>query len=481
MVLMRPLSGLLLFLIAFNAMQTMAAPTAYLPIGADPRLERQVDKMFALTTSAPLTKPYRIKQIVASLERVRAAHPPLYRAIRDGVEPYLSDAELVSAGIRLTVDADHPSTLPNDRGLSSTEWAEVSVDGIWRPSPTLLVQGGMSYRAEAGTLVNYNTFASAGLGRFQLDVGYKEHWWSPFDHSAMLISSHARTSPSVSLSFSEPLENYWNANFEIFYSQLDQVEEGIRWQGSYYDGKPNLVGTHFSIKPFQGLQLGFNRILQLGGGPRNLGFGDALKAFVDPVGEDNLAAPEREAGDQLASITGQLDMFLRGKPFELYFEHAGEDTVNNSNYKFGNQGHSVGFFFPELTQSLALRYEWNRWKSAWYLNGMYKYGNTNYGNVFGHFAGDQRVFGEGVPSQVHTVSVDYFGSQNDFWQLKLGMIDNDSDIGGVPTSVDYEAGYNVELFNVRNWRGYRLETQLTLGRSVFDKGYQHLSVSLFWQ
>jgi hypothetical protein len=297
----------------------------------------------------------------------------------------------------------------------------------------------------------------------------------------MLISSHARPSPSVGLSFSEPLARYWNADFEVFYSRLDEVEKGIRWQGSYHDGKPNLVGTHFSIKPFQGLQLGFNRILQLGGGPRDLSVGDFLKAFVDPVSADNLAAPDREAGDQLASITGQLDLFLRGKPVEFYFEHAGEDTVNNSNYKFGNQANSVGFFVPELIKNVSLRYEGNKWKTLWYLNGTYKYGNTNHGNVFGHFGGDQRVFGEGVPSQVHTLSLGYFGSRNDFWQLKLGMIDNDSNIDGRPKAFAYETGYSVELFNARNWRNYRLETQFTLGRSVFDQSYQHLSVSLFWR
>jgi hypothetical protein len=475
----RPLSGLLFCFLVAISMQAKAAPTAYLPLGADPRLERQVEKMLALTGSAPLTKPYRITQIASSTERIRVSHPLLYQAIRDGIRPYLSDAQLVRAGIGLAVDGDTSSTLANQRGLSSTEWAEFSVDGVWRPSRTLLAQAGMSYRAEAGTLVNYNTFVSAGFGRLQFDVGYKEHWWSPFDHSAMLISNHARPSPSVTVSFSEPLENYWDANFEIFYSKLDSVEQGIRWQGSFYDGRPNLVGTHFSVKPFQGLQLGFNRIMQLGGGPRDLSFGDFLKAFVDPVSADNLAEPDREAGDQLASITGQLDMFLRGKPFELYFEHAGEDTVSNSNYKLGNQANSVGFFFPDLTQTLALRYEWNKWKTSWYLNGMYKYGNTNHGNVFGHFGGDQRVFGEGVPSQVHTMSLDYFGSRNDFWQLKLGVVDNDSNIDGRPTAFAYKTGYNVELFNSRNWRNYRLETQLTLGKSVFDQSYQHLSVSLF--
>ena len=478
---LRPLNGFVVCFLVAISVQAIAAPTAYLPIGVDPRLERQVDKMFALTTSAPLTKPYRIAQIAISLEGIRTSNPLLYRAIWEGITPYRSKAKLVSAGIRLAIDGDNASTLSNQRGLSSSEWAAVIVDGVWRPSQTLLAQVGASYRAESGTLVNYNTFISAGFGGLQLDVGYKEHWWSPFDHSAMLISSHARTSPSVSLSFSEPLKKYWNADFEVLYSRLDKVEKGIRWQGSYYDGKPNLVGTHFSIKPFQGLQLGFNRILQLGGGPRNLSVGDFLKAFVDPVSADNLAAPEREAGDQLASITGQLDLFLRGKPIELYFEHAGEDTVNNSNYKFGNQASSVGFFVPELTKDLSLRYEGNKWKTAWYVNGMYKYGNTNYGNVFGHFGGDQRVFGEGVPSQVHTVSLDYFGARNDFWQLKLGVIDNYSNINGRPTAFAYETGYNVELFNARNWRNYRLETQLTLGKSVFDRSYQHLSVSLFWR
>ena len=36
-----------------------ASPTAYLPIGQDPLLEYQIDKMFALTVGTPMAKPYR--------------------------------------------------------------------------------------------------------------------------------------------------------------------------------------------------------------------------------------------------------------------------------------------------------------------------------------------------------------------------------------------------------------------------------------
>ena len=470
-----------IFLLALVAAQTLAGPSAYLPIGVDYRLEAKVDRLFALTTSAPLTKPYRIPQIVKALDGIRASHPLLHEAISKGIEPYLGQAQVVQTGVRLAVDGDQPAILPNQRGLSSTEWAQASVDGIWRPAENLLTQVGASYRADSGKLVNYNTFVSANLGRLQFDLGYKERWWSPFDHSAMLISTHAQSSPSLSVSLSEPLEKYWHANFELFYSRLNRVEEGIRWQGSFYDGSPNLVGTHFSIKPFQGLQIGFNRLFQLGGGPRKISVGDFLEAFVDPVSADNLAEPEQEAGDQIASINGQLDFFLLGNPMELYYEHAGEDTVNNSNTEFGNQGNSIGLFVPELSKNLALRLEANKWKNAWYLSGVYRYGNTNYGNVFGHFAGDERVFGEGVPSLVHTLSLDYFASQQNFWRLKLAVIDNDSSILGRPTAVAYETGYSVGLFNARDWRDYRLETELTLGKSVFDENYQHLSVSLFWQ
>ena len=112
---LRPLNGLVFCFLVAISVQAIAAPTAYLPICVDPRLERQVDKMFALTTSAPLTKPYRIAQIAISLEGIRTSNPLLYRAIWDGIAPYRSKAKLVSAGMRFAIDGDNASTLSNQR------------------------------------------------------------------------------------------------------------------------------------------------------------------------------------------------------------------------------------------------------------------------------------------------------------------------------------------------------------------------------
>ena len=48
--------------------------------------------------------------------------------------------------------------------------------------------------------------------------------------SSQLISTNAESSPSVSLSFAEPLKNWWNFDFELYYSQLEKVEDGILYQ-----------------------------------------------------------------------------------------------------------------------------------------------------------------------------------------------------------------------------------------------------------
>lgn len=452
----------------------MATPTAFLPVGYDQQLEHQIDRLFAVTTGVPMSKPYRISVIETALAQAKDTHPALYQSINQQLNRYRGELTLSRVGATLRYDGDETMPLPNQRGLTSDTWGQVFAEGLWRPNQSMLVQGGMEYRPHSGELVPYNTFVALAGEDLQLTLGYKEHWFSPFRFSGQLFSTNAKASPSVSVGMVAPAHNWWNLDFELFYTQLNEVPDGIRFAGETFDGSPRVAGVHISVEPVEGWKLAVNRIMQFGGGPRNTSFSDVLKAFYDPAGNDNSYSDEErnsEAGDQIASVTSTF--YIDGAmPAELYFEYAGEDTQGGSNYSLGNQSMSGGVFLPALTQRLSLRYEYNQWKTAWYTNGIYPAGNTNKGRVFGHWAADRREFADAIPAQIHTIAVDFQQNMDTYWQLKYANQYNESD--------DYVTGHELQILNSQPLYDYQLQTIITYGRNVFDETYGQASVSLLW-
>ncbi|SFB78512.1 capsule assembly Wzi family protein [Pseudoalteromonas denitrificans] len=468
--------------LAMCALTVQAKPTAYLPIVMDAHLEQQIDHMFALTTGSPMSKPYALSEIDIALRQLKRIDNSLYDSVRIQLKRYRGSDDISRKGIKFTLNNDKSMGIANQRGLTSDEWGQGFFEGIWRPNDSTLLQVGLDYRIDSGELINYNTFFSIAGDSLQLDLGYKEHWFSPFKMSSQLISTNAESSPSISLGLSKPLSNWWNFDFELYYSQLEEVEQGIKFQEQWHDGRPRLAGTHISIEPFEGWKLGLNRLMHFGGGPRDVSFRDIMKAYFDPAGNDNSDnvndGNDGELGDQLASVTS-LFVFDWGLPSELYFEYGGEDTsgetsLGNGLNVFGNQVFASGLYFPVISNDWSLRYEYTSWHNAWYTNAIYKFGNTNNDNVYGHFAGDQRTFGDATPSDIHVMQVGYNEDIHSTWQLKLSRINNkDSD-------TDYTAATEVQLLNSRRWQKYRVETQLTFGKDVFDESYSYLSMAWFW-
>ncbi|MFY8274374.1 capsule assembly Wzi family protein [Pseudoalteromonas sp. SSDWG2] len=452
----------------------LAKPTAYLPIGYDVNLEQQIDRMFVKTTGTPMAKPYRFSEINKALGKLKTQDPALYHSISNKIARYRSNDAVTRVGATLRYEHDKTTALANQRGLTTDEWGQVMFEGIWRPNNAMLMQVGLEYRAEAGDVVPYNTFVAIAGEDLQLNLGYKEHWFSPFKTAGQMVSTNAKTSPSISLGMVAPAHNWWNFDFELYYLELESVKEGILYQGQWYDGSPRVAGTHISFEPLEGWKVGLNRIMQFGGGPREVGFSDVVDAFFDPAGSDNSYSEQErdtELGDQLASVTSSF-YFDWGMPTELYFEYGGEDTQGGTNTSLGNQVTSFGVYLPELTSSISARYEYNKWKTAWYTNSLYRFGNTNDGFVFGHYAADRRVFGDGVPAQVHALVVDYQQDMDSLWQVKLTMQDNESAL--------YTGSQELQLLNSQVIDGYRVETQITYGKDVFDESYGHASLSLYW-
>ncbi|WP_100912832.1 capsule assembly Wzi family protein [Pseudoalteromonas spongiae] len=468
------LSNLLIIAGAFVATESAAKPTVYLPLGIDAHLETQLDRMFALTSGTPMHKPYALSEVDLALRKLKQKDSRLYRYLVGELKRYRGEDKISRYGLRTTASSGDTMPIANQRGLTTDEYAQGFFEGIWRPNDFMLAQIGVDYRVKGQDLVAYNSTLSMAAANLQLDIGYRDHWYSPFKNSAQIMSNNAQMPMSISLGTVEPLNNWWNLDFELFYTELDEVKEGIQYQGEWHDGSPELVGMHGSIEPLHGWKIGFNRVMQFGGGPRETDISDIFKAFFDPSGNDNAdndLSTDDEFGDQMISFTSSV-YFDWVTPIEIYAEYGAEDTLHGSNFKFGNQTISFGTYLPKLTNNSSLRYEYNKWNTLWYVHHLYKNGNTNEGFAFGHFAADNRNFGDGVPADVHTINYDYFESVLSSWQFKLSTQNNDSD--------DYQRAYSLSLLNSRKVGEYRVETSLMGGKNVYDESYGYLSITMFW-
>ncbi|MCF6438002.1 capsule assembly Wzi family protein [Pseudoalteromonas luteoviolacea] len=464
--------------LTFVAQSAFAKPTAYLPIGKDNILEYQIEKMFTLTAVTPMSKPYRISEINQHIVKLGNIDPALQASIRARIAPYLQTDAITRRGIKLRIDSGEEQQIANDRGNYSGEYAEISLGGIYRGSDSSLLQLGAEYRVEAGRLVPYNTFYALGGENLQLNIGYKEHWFSPFKHSAQVYSTNAQTPLSISLGLNSPLENWWNFDFELFYSELEYVEKGIHYQDKRHDGTPKLAGTHLSFEPLNNWKIGINRMMQFGGGPREVSGKDVLKAFFDPAGSDNsglTGSTDSELGDQWATVTTSFktNWYI---PVEWYIEHGGEDTREHKNYLFGNSVTNYGFYIPELTKDISLRYEFSDISEHWFTHHIYpEKGNSINDFVLGHFASNHRVFNHGVATQSQVVEVTYAESLDSLWRIKWTTVDNQDN-----EKYEYKKQNELKLSNSRKIDDYQLETSLTVGKDVFGENYTWLSVNVYW-
>lgn len=469
------------------ATSVLAAPTAYLPLGSDPLLEYQVDQLFAETIGTPSRKPYRISDIYEALRYGRTTSPELHKVISNKLKVYQSRDGITHQGVKVALHSGETQKLANDRGNTSNEYLQLAFEGIWRGSENTLMQVGIEYRVDAAKLVPYNTFVAYSLGNVQIDAGYREHWLSPFKHFGQVFSNNAKSSPSLSLGLISPLNNWWNVDVELFYTELEYVQDGFYFENKTVSGTPQLAGSRFSIEPINGWTLGFNRMMQFGGGPRDVSFKDVVKAFFDPAGSDNRGLTggtfDSELGDQWASLTShhQFTDWFNG---EIYFEYGGEDTSGHKNYQFGNLVMNAGLFLPNIIDKTSLRYEYSKMHSRWYLNELYyKNGNTVGGFVVGNFAADNRVFGDDNPMTAQVLELVYQTDMQSHWRVKYTSAANDNDFVAEIKGLEYHYSDTKQEFEiVRNerWNDKQVEAKLAIGKDVFGENYGWLSLNVYW-
>ncbi|GGW78439.1 capsule assembly Wzi family protein [Alteromonas halophila] len=448
----------------------------YLPLNQSVRAEAEIDRVIALTNGNALIKPYKVADIQARVAQIKTTYPTLYKRVTSYLKRYQTPLGITHAGAEVAATSDAKGNLPNAHGKSMDTNYEVALAGYYQPSDYLLFSAGGVYN-DTDKWRHTGSFVGMGFEYAQLDIGYREHWYSPFKHAAMLMSTHAEAAPSVTLSNVQPITG-WDIRYELFYSELAEVDE-IRLGDEVYPGRPRHAGLHLSFSPLENWTFGVNRTLQFGGGARDAGFSDFFEALFNPAGKDNIedrsGDPNYEFGNQQASVTARYHANW-GMPLEFYGEYGGEDTEGEKNYKLGNITAGLGVFAPYVTDNLALRFEYNHWSHLWYVHHIYRDGYVNDGVIMGHWAAELRGDERRAPGgAVHTLSAHWEISSSRFVDTRVSVIRNDEN-----TQRDYETGYQLKTTYSEVIGDGILGVTLFLQRDTFGDSQSRLALSYQW-
>jgi hypothetical protein len=455
----------LLCLIHANAYGRGVSP--YLPLNLDPEIERQIEHVLILADKPALTRPIAAATVLDALPEACRVDFVSCEQVRRYLRRFMKTYGVTQASLEGAASSGAEKTLPNQHGLTTDSAWQASASGYYQPSDHALVSlGAVAYQGET---VPTGSMVSFGFSRAQLDIGYRDHWWSPMSDSSMLLSTQAATMPSVTLSNYAPLTRF-GLHYEMFVASMSKSDT-IQFGSGFTSGHPRLGGFHVSMEPAAGWALGLNRLLQYGGGDRPGSFKDLIKAFFSPSRYDNTnpnLTSDQQFGNQLASITSQF-LFPGRTPFSVYFEYAGEDTSSGSNYLLGNSALSAGIHFPQLWKRFDLTYEVSEWQNGWYVNGVYGDGLTNKAHVIGHWAGDDRQFGDGVGGQSHMLRLGWEPTFGGLVEARVRTLANQT-YSGVP----YQRAHDATLRYSRPFSDFTVGGEVFAGRDVFGESFSRI-------
>jgi len=472
---MRKSFGLLGILLSVLQLPAYArGPTPYLPLNLDPEVERQIERVLILADKPVLTRPIAAATVLDALPKACEVDAVLCESVRKFLNRYMHRSGIAFSSIEGSVSSGADPVMPNQHGRTEQSHYQLAGQVYAQPLDHLLVSfGGVAYQGRATAT---GTLLSAGFDFAQLDIGYRDHWWSPMTDSAMLISTEAATMPSITLSNYRPLTRV-GFQYEMFVAQMSHTDGIVLTNGQLTQGNPKFAGVHLGIEPASsGWSLGLNRALVFGGGAAGgQSVQDLLNALLNPSkGQSTGFAGGKPIGKQEASVTSRF-IFPGKTPFAVYFEYAGNDTSQGKNYLLGKPDLSAGIHFPHLGR-FDVTYEFQEWQETWYVHGPspvqvgYLDGITNDGRIIGNWFGDQRQFGDAVGGQSNMLRVGWEPSFGGLLETQYRVIVNQT-----YSTVPYKHGYSGSLTYSYPWRDYAIGAEIEAGQDVFGGHYERLA------
>jgi hypothetical protein len=459
----------------------------YLPLNLDPEVESQVERVLILGDEPVMTRPIPAALVLDALPKACKVDRPLCEAVQRYLDRYMqtTGVEFTSLSAAATSGSSN-AVLPNQHGEKAQSPYEVAGAAYLQPNSYMLLNlGGVAYQGHATPT---GTMLSLGFDWAQLDIGWRDHWWSPMTDSSMLISTEAPTMPSITLSNYRPLTRL-GLQYEFFVARMSEsdrivlpvtgpVEELTR-------GYPKIGGFRIGIEPVSGWAISAQRVVVWGGGAAGgQSFSDILRAMFRPgqAQTTGFGAANTAIGKQEASLTSRF-IFPGRTPFSVYFEYAGNDTLSGHSPLIGKPDISVGIDFPRIGP-FSLTYEISSFAPTWYVHGAgpvqtgYLDGITNYGDSLGHWFGDQRVpatpngVADQVGGQSNMLRIGWEPRFGGLMQLQLRALANEN--GTLFGTYTYKNEYLESLSYSYPWKGYAVGAQVDAGRDVFGENYLRL-------
>ena len=453
--------------------------SAYLPLNLEPEMERQIERVMILADEPILKRPFSVAMVQYALPQACEVDKSLCEKVKRYLQRYSRDYAVTHASATgsITKKGEASDVVPNEHGLPEDSHWELSARAFVQPNDFFLASAGaIAYK---GRTVPTGSMLSLGFNWAQLDLGYRDHWFSPATDSNMLISTEAPTMPSVTLSNYEPLTRL-GIQYEIFWARMSRTDR-IAYQGqgtaALSSGNPKLFGAQFSIEPFSGWSLGVNRQLQYGGGglPDSAHF--LFNDFFRPAGTN------QTLGKQQASYISRF-IFPGKTPFAVYTQYAGQNTLNGGSYLLGESALTTGIDFPRIWHHFDLTYEFSEWQNGWYANnGVFLDGMTQYRLATGQWGADQRVFNDGVGAHSQMLRIGWEPPFGGYLEERVRTLVNQNYHSFVPGTVypgtvtppGYHHYYDLTVRYTRPWKDLTLGGEVETGRDVLGKSFSRLS------
>ena len=444
-------------------------PSPYLPLNLSPEIERQIDQVMLLAGRPTVRRPIATAAVLDALPQACELDPVLCQRVRSYLRAYQARLGVTHVGTEFAVTSgDSDRTLPNRRGMSvDDEWAASAAAQLQVNDYLLLQVGGIAFPDEA---MASGSWLSTGTQYFQLDVGFREHHWSPMSDSAMTIGTQARIMPSVTLSNYTPFSKL-GITYEAFVARMSRMDD-IAFEGRTTSGNPRIAGLNLAIEPVPGWSLGASRLLQFAGGERKRSSRDLLNAFFLPTRYDNISddlSSDNQFGNQVAALTSKF-VFPTSRPVAVYFEYAGEDGSRKEGWRLGNTSLSAGIEISRVWNRFDFTYEVSDWQNGWFVNGVYPDGMSNEGHPIGHWGANERVPRDAVGAQSHSLRAGWAAPFGGLFELRYRTLQNEEYFGH-----DYEREHDVSLRYSRFWNQFAYGAEINVGRDVFGEEFQRAS------
>jgi len=444
----------------------------YLPLSLSPAIERQIERVLILAGKPVMRRPIAAAVVLDALPVACEKDRVACAQVRRYLEGYMKTWGLTSFDVQLaTATGDSGLVLPNQHGESVDSSWRASASAYYQPNDHIIVNaGGIAYEGNATPTGSY---LSLGFDWAQLDIGFRDHWFSPLTDSSSLISTEAPTMPSVTLSNYEPISPL-GISYEVFLAEMSH-QDGILFLDSTTSGRPRLAGQQLSFEPAMGYALSVSRITQYGGGARN---GGLFSQFFDALFKSNqdwfVEGQPNELGNREASLASSL-LFPGKIPFAVRIEYAGEDNGFDSSLRFGATNTSVGLDFPSLGRAFDLTYEISEWQDVWYIHHLYPKGMTNEGRVLGHWFGDNRVFGDALGGRSHMLRAGWRLPTGNYLQARYRNLRLDERWAFTDPHRPYETLHMFELDYTHIWQGHAIDLALLVGQDVFGDSFARIA------